>query len=132
MQELVSIITPACNSGKYLEATIRSVQSQTWENWEMLIVDDASTDDTAAIALAFSAQDPRIRVIRLAENGGAAAARNRALEACSGRFVAYLDADDLWKPEKLQKQVAFMLQNHAACGRPMWEGTACSAPQPPA
>lgn len=114
MQELVSIITPACNSGKYLEATIRSVQSQTWENWEMLIVDDASTDDTAAIALAFSAEDPRIRVIRLAENGGAAVARNRALEACSGRFVAYLDADDLWKPEKLQKQVAFMLQNHAA------------------
>ena len=110
----MSIITPACNSGKYLEATIRSVQSQTWENWEMLIVDDASTDDTAAIALAFSAEDPRIRVIRLAENGGAAVARNRALEACSGRFVAYLDADDLWKPEKLQKQVAFMLQNHAA------------------
>ena len=65
MQELVSIITPACNSGKYLEATIRSVRNQTWENWEMLIVDDASTDDTAAIALRFAAQDPRIRVIRL-------------------------------------------------------------------
>lgn len=114
MQELVSIITPACDSGKYLEATIRSVRNQTYENWEMIIVDDASTDNTAAIALGFANQDRRIRVIRLAENGGAAVARNRALAECSGRFVAYLDADDLWKPEKLQKQVAFMLENQAA------------------
>lgn len=114
MQDKVSIITPAWNSEKYIAETIRSVLAQTYENWEMLIVDDCSTDRTAAIVTAFAAADPRIRFLTQPENGGAAKARNRALEESTGRYIAYLDADDTWMPEKLQKQVAFMQEKKAA------------------
>lgn len=113
MSELVSIITPSYNSEKYIEETINSVISQTYENWEMIIVDDCSDDSTCEIVESISKREPRIRLIRQEQNGGAAKARNRALEKSKGRFIAYLDADDIWYPEKLQKQVDFMLENKA-------------------
>jgi teichuronic acid biosynthesis glycosyltransferase TuaG len=109
MQPLVSIITPAYNSAKYILDTIYSVTKQTYSNWEMLIiVDEACSDDTYARAT--SVNDPRIVVINKGKNARQAGARNIALQQVSGRFVAYLDADDIWLPEKLEKQVAFMLE----------------------
>ncbi len=113
MSELVSIITPSYNSEKYIEKTINSVISQTYENWEMIIVDDCSGDSTCEIVEGISKREPRVKLIRQEQNGGAAKARNRALENSQGRFIAYLDADDIWYPEKLQKQVDFMLKNKA-------------------
>jgi len=110
----VSIITPMYNSAKFLCATIDSVLQQTYQNWELLFVDDCSTDDSAAIVQAAAAQDSRIRLLTLETNGGAAVARNHALAQASGRFVAYLDADDLWKRKKTEKQVQFMLANKIA------------------
>ena len=110
---LISIITPAYNSSKYILDAIRSVREQTYQNWEMLIVDDCSTDSTYEIAK--SVDDDRIIVLRTEKNsGGAAVPRNLALEQVSGRFVAFLDSDDMFLPRKLEKQVSFMLDNNVA------------------
>lgn len=106
---LVSIITPVYNSEKYIGDTIRSVLSQTHENWEMLIADDCSKDTTAEVIKRFD--DPRIKYFKLDKNSGAAIARNEALERAKGDFIAFLDADDMWKPEKLSKQLDFMIEN---------------------
>ena len=114
MQDKVSIITPSWNSEKYIEKTIESVQKQTYMNWEMIVVDDCSTDRTVEIVEKISEEDPRVRIIRQEVNGGAAKARNRSLCEATGRYIAYLDADDIWKPTKLEKQVEFMKANH--CG----------------
>ena len=114
MQDKVSIITPSWNSEKYIEKTIESVQKQTYMNWEMIVVDDCSTDRTVEIVEKISKEDPRVRIIRQEVNGGAAKARNRSLCEATGRYIAYLDADDIWKPTKLEKQVEFMKANH--CG----------------
>lgn len=114
MQDKVSIITPSWNSEKYIAETIKSVQNQTYQNWEMIIVDDCSTDHTVEIVEAIAKEDPRIRIIRQSVNGGAAKARNRSLDDATGRYIAYLDADDIWKPYKLEKQVAFMKSK--SCG----------------
>jgi len=111
MSQRVSIITPTFNSAAFISDTIRSVQNQTYPDWEMLLVDDCSTDETVAIVTAFAAQDNRIRLYQLECNSGAGVARNQALERASGRYIAFLDADDLWKPEKLEKQLAFLAQN---------------------
>ena len=111
-QDKVSVITPAYNSEKYIAGTIRSVQNQTYKNWEMIIVDDCSADKTVEIAESIAKTDPRIKVLKQENNGGAAKARNRALDEATGRYIAYLDADDIWKPEKLEKQVAFMRKEH--------------------
>lgn len=105
---LVSVITPAYNASSYLADTIRSVQSQTYTDWEMIIVDDCSKDDTYSIALAFAQADNRIKVIRHQENGGVAVARNTALDAAKGQYIAFLDSDDLWMPDKLEKQISYM------------------------
>ncbi|WDL92129.1 glycosyltransferase family 2 protein [Bacillus sp. HNR-4] len=107
---LVSIITPVYNSEKYIGDTIKSVLSQTHENWEMFIVDDCSQDSTAEIISQF--KDERIKYFKLNENAGAAVARNKALEKANGSFIAFLDADDMWKPDKLQKQLNFMVKNN--------------------
>ena len=96
MQDKVTIITPTWNSEKYIRETIRSVQAQSYQNWEMILVDDGSSDHTVEIAMQIADTDPRIKVIRQPVNRGAASARNRALAESSGRFIAYLDADDLW------------------------------------
>lgn len=107
---LVSIITPSYNCGDFIAETIRSVLAQTYTLWEMIIVDDSSTDATIKRVEPFL-KDPRIRFIRNAGNKGAAYTRNRALREAKGRWIAFLDADDLWKPEKLERQLQFMQQN---------------------
>ena len=114
MQEKISIITPVYNSEKYLMQTIETVINQTYKNWEMILVDDCSTDESANIIKQYSAKDSRIKYYKLKENSGAAVARNFALENSTGRFIAYLDADDLWKKDKLEKQMNFMLDNNYA------------------
>lgn len=107
----VSIITPSYNSEKTVEATIRSVLGQTFRDWEMIIVDDCSTDQTLMKLAAAEFADERIHTVFLAENSGAAAARNAALDLARGRYIAFLDSDDCWKPEKLEKQLNFMKKN---------------------
>lgn len=107
VDSLVSIVTPAYRAARFIGETIRSVQAQTYRDFEMLVVDDCSPDDTAAIVERFAAADPRIRLLRQAANGGPAAARNRALAEARGRWVAFLDGDDLWLPDKLERQLAF-------------------------
>lgn len=114
MQDKVSIITPSWNSEKYIKKTIESVQNQTYLNWEMIIVDDCSSDRTVEIVEEISKKDSRIKILRQSTNGGAAKARNRSLNEASGRYIAYLDADDIWKPTKLEKQILFMKAH--SCG----------------
>lgn len=111
---LVSIITPVYNSEEYLPQAIESVLRQTYANWELLLVDDCSSDSSAEIMADYARRDARIQCAYRAENGGAARARNDALALASGRYIAYLDADDLWLPHKLARQVEFMSNNNAA------------------
>lgn len=106
---LVSIITPTYNCGRFIAETIESVLSQTYQNWEMLIVDDCSTDNTKEVVEQYD--DPRIHYHCLERNSGAAEARNTALRMAHGRWIAFLDSDDLWKPEKLEHQLKFMIDN---------------------
>ena len=91
--------------------SVLSVQHQTYLNWEMLIVDDCSTDKTFEIILEFANLDSRIKFYQLSKNSGAGVARNKALEYASGKYIAFLDSDDLWKPEKLEKQIDFLQKN---------------------
>ena len=101
------MIMPTYNCGTYLAAAIRSVTAQTYPHWELILVDDASTDDTAEVVRPFL-EDSRIRYERFDRNRGTAAARSHALSLARGEFVAFLDGDDLWHPEKLERQLAFM------------------------
>lgn len=110
----VSIITPTWNCASFLKETIKSVQSQTYTNWEMLIQDDCSNDDTALCVKEFADADPRIKYARNSVNSGAARTRNNALSRATGQFVAFLDSDDLWMPTKLEKQLRFMEGNDYA------------------
>lgn len=105
---LVSVITPTYNCGRFIAETIEAIQAQTYENWEMCIVDDCSTDDTKAVVEGYMANDSRIKYYCLPENSGAAVARTKAMELAQGEFMAFCDSDDLWLPEKLEKQLAFM------------------------
>ncbi|MET0676955.1 MAG: glycosyltransferase family 2 protein [Bradyrhizobium sp.] len=111
---LVSIITPSWNVAALIGATIASVQAQTMTDWEFLIVDDCSTDQTPAIVESHAAQDPRITLIRQPRNGGPALARQAAIERAQGRFIAFLDSDDLWLPTKLGRQITFSQAKRAA------------------
>lgn len=111
MSPLVSIITPNYNCARFIAQTIESVLAQSYANWEMLIVDDCSTDGSYEIARECAEKDSRIKVLRNEKNSGAAVSRNRAIEASSGEYVAFLDSDDLWLPEKLERQIAFMQQH---------------------
>jgi len=110
-KELVSIITANYNAQKFIANTIKSVLAQTYQNWEMIIVDDCSRDDSISIIKEYMKLDERIKLIELKQNFGAAIARNRAIEIANGRFIAFLDSDDLWKSDKLEKQINFMLEN---------------------
>ena len=110
----VSIITPSFNSKKFISQTIESVLNQTYRNWEMIIVDDVSPDNSNEIIEEYTQKDSRIKLIKLEQNSGPAVARNRAIEEAKGRFIAFLDADDLWHKEKLEKQLTFMEQNDVA------------------
>lgn len=105
-EELVSIIMPSYNTGDFIAEAIQSVINQTYHNWELIIVDDCSDDDTIDVIQGF--MDERIRLYRARENCGAAVCRNKALRESNGRWIAFLDSDDLWHPEKLSKQIAFM------------------------
>ena len=96
---LVSVITAAYNAEAFIGETIASVKAQSLTDWELLVADDASADRTATIVAAAAAEDPRIRLLRLEKNGGVARARNAALAAARGRFIAFLDRDDLWLPQ---------------------------------
>lgn len=109
---LVSIITPTWNCGAFIAETIESVQAQTYGNWEMLIVDDCSKDNTREIVAEYQRKDPRIKYHCLERNSGAAVARNTALRMAKGRWIAFLDSDDLWMPEKLERQINFMVENN--------------------
>jgi glycosyltransferase involved in cell wall biosynthesis len=111
---LVSIITPTWNVAPLIAETIGSVQAQTFRDWELLIADDCSTDQTAAVVESHAASDPRIKLIRQPRNGGPALARQAAIERATGRFIAFLDSDDLWLPAKLERQIAFAQANRAA------------------
>ena len=107
----MSIITPTYNCGAYIAETIESVLCQTYLNWEMIIVDDCSTDDTQRIVEAYVRKDGRIKYHKLAENSGAAVARTTAMSLAQGNYMAFLDSDDLWMPDKLKCQLGFMRQN---------------------
>jgi glycosyltransferase involved in cell wall biosynthesis len=108
---LISIITPCYNSAPFISQTIESVLAQTYQNWEMIIVDDGSTDNSYDIILAYTQQDTRIRIYQMEQNTGAAVCRNKAIELSQGEYLAFLDSDDLWIPEKLEKQLRFMQEN---------------------
>lgn len=109
MNDLVSIITPTYNCGKFIGETIESVRAQNYTRWEMIIVDDCSTDNTEEVVASY--HDDRIVYIRNDVNSGAAVSRNRALRMARGRWMAFLDSDDLWMPEKLERQIKFMEEN---------------------
>lgn len=110
MKELVSIIMPSYNTAQFISETIHSVLNQTYSNWELIIVDDCSKDNTDEVVAAFLS-DPRIRYLKNEVNSGAALSRNYALREAKGKWIAFLDSDDLWEPEKLEKQLAFMKEN---------------------
>ena len=109
--ELISIIMPSYNCGQYVENTIRSVQAQTYQNWEIIFMDDCSPDDTVRRVSVLREKDPRIKLFQNKSNSGAAVSRNNALREAKGRWIAFLDSDDIWEPEKLEKQVQFMEEN---------------------
>ena len=126
----VSVVTPVWNAEETLAETVASLVAQTRGDWEMLLVDDGSTDGSRSLAARLAAGEPRIRLLGWRENRGAAAARNAAIRAARGRFVAFLDADDLWRPQKLAAQIGYMEEARApftfaavrridAAGRPL-------------
>ena len=112
MNELVSIIMPSYNTARYISDSINSVLSQTYNNWELIIIDDCSTDNTIDVVKSF--KDSRIILLQNEKNSGAALSRNYALREAKGKWIAFLDSDDVWVPEKLEKQIAFMEENDYA------------------
>lgn len=112
MEPLVSIITPAYNVEKYIEQTINSVLNQTYKNWEMIIIEDCSKDNTFRLIQNLSKRDTRIKIYQNKRNSGVSFTRNRAIDIAQGKYIAFLDSDDLWDKEKLEKQIQFMEKNH--------------------
>ena len=110
MSSLVSIITPSYNSSRFIAETIESVLAQTYQNWEMLITDDCSKDDSVEIIQRYAEKDFRIKLFQLEKNSGAGICRNNSIREAKGRYIAFLDSDDRWYPTKLEKQIAFMEQ----------------------
>ena len=108
--KLVSIIMPTYNCAKFIGKTIESVIAQTYENWELIIIDDCSKDNTEEVVSEY--KDNRIKYHRLENNSGAAVARTEAMKKASGRYMAFLDSDDLWKKDKLETQLEFMNKNN--------------------
>lgn len=108
---LVSIVTPVYNSEKFISETIESIQSQTYRNWELLLIDDCSKDNSYEIIKNYMKNDDRIKYIKLEKNSGAAVSRNTGIKNAKGRFIAFIDSDDLWEAKKLEIQVKYMLEN---------------------
>ena len=111
-KDLVSIITACYNSENYISDTINSVLNQTYQNWELLLVDDCSIHNTISLIQEFEKTEKRIKLLQLNENSGAAVARNKAIKEAKGTFVAFLDSDDKWLPKKLELQLEFMISNN--------------------
>ena len=109
MNELVSIIMPSYNTANFIGETIKSVLEQTYKNWELLIVDDCSTDNTDEVVARYN--DERITYMKNLKNSGAAVSRNKALNVARGKWIAFLDSDDLWYPTKLEEQIKYMKKN---------------------
>lgn len=107
MKQFVSIITPSYNSSNFIKRTINSVCNQTFQHWELIIVDDCSTDDSRSIIKSYVNQDSRIKLICLEKNSGVATARNTAIDHAKGDYIAFLDSDDYWHPQKLEKQIDY-------------------------
>lgn len=112
--DLVSIITPTYNASRFVRETINSVRAQSYSNWELIIVDDCSTDNTLEIVKEECESDSRIKFHKLSKNSGSAKARNKAIKLAKGKYIAFLDSDDLWKPQKLQTQILYMKRNDLA------------------
>lgn len=112
-QSLVSIVVPVYNVENFIETTIKKVQEQTYENWELLLVDDCSQDKSLEKINRFLA-DGKVQLIQQPYNQGAARARNRGVQEARGRYLAFLDADDIWEPKKLETQIAFMEETQSA------------------
>ena len=110
-EKLVSIITPTYNCAGFIARTIDSVLAQTYQNWEMIIVDDRSNDNTKEIVEEYMKNDARIQYHLLEVNSGAAVARTTAMQLAKGSYMAFLDSDDIWMPDKLERQIAFMTEN---------------------
>lgn len=110
-EDLVSIIMPTYKCGQFIERSIKSVQAQSYQNWELIIVDDCSNDGTVGIVMDLFKTDKRISIYQNNSNSGAAVSRNTALRHATGRWIAFLDSDDLWAPDKLEKQIRFMEEN---------------------
>lgn len=113
-QPIVSIVVPVYNAVRFMDDTIQTVLNQTYQNWELLLVDDCSSDDSVQIIKKYQKKDERIKLFKLSENSGAAIARNTGIDKAKGRYLAFLDADDLWVKNKLELQVAFMQEKNAA------------------
>lgn len=114
MEDLISVITPTYNCGKFIGETIESVINQTYKNWEMIIVDDCSTDDTKEQVEKYLKNDWRIKYYCLDKNSGASVARTKAMELANGNYMAFLDSDDLWVASKLEYQLNIMKKNNWA------------------
>ena len=113
-EPLVSIITPAFNSARFIEITIQSIIKQSYKNWELLITDDYSSDNTIKIIKSFQEKDSRIKLFQLTHNQGAGVARNYSIKMAEGRFISFCDSDDQWKSNKLEMQIIFMMRNKLA------------------
>lgn len=111
---MVSIIVPVYNAEKFLDDTIKTIHSQTYTNYEAIFVNDCSRDNSVKLLKKYATNDERIKIIELQENSGAAVARNKGIEVADGQYIAFLDADDLWEKEKLEKQIKFMQENNYA------------------
>ena len=110
---MVSVVMPAYNAMRYIETAVRSVMAQTYTDWELIVVDDGSSDDTCGVVRSLMAEDPRIQLVQNPENRGVSHTRNRGLDLCRGDYVALLDCDDVWLPEKLEKQLALAAESGA-------------------
>ena len=111
---LVSIITPVYNAERFICETIDSVTNQNYQDWELILVNDCSSDNSVKIVEDYVAKDARIKLINLKENSGAAVARNAGIEAARGQYIAFVDSDDCWAPSKLMDQLDFMQSQHIA------------------
>ena len=113
-KEKVSIIVPMYNAEKFIGKTIESVLAQTYQNWEMLIMNDVSTDNSLAIVSLYAKKDERIKIVNTEKNVGVVKGRNFLIDLASGKYIAFLDADDYWHNEKLEKQIKFMKEKNAS------------------
>ncbi|MBR2129303.1 glycosyltransferase family 2 protein [Aerococcus sp.] len=113
-ENFISIVTPVYNAERFIGATIESVQQQYYGDWELILVNDQSSDNSQEIIEAYAQGDERIKVINLVENSGAAVARNTGIAAAKGQYIAFIDSDDVWDAEKLNRQIRFMKEGNIA------------------